>query len=175
MLSVSEKIVAEHFKRTHHQDEKRRFVIPLPLRSDAVPLGESRTMAVKRFKMLEASLRAKAQFREFAECIDEYFKLGHVEPVPTEEIFKKSYNMPMYAARKDSSTTTKIRVVFDASVKSTSGSSLNDQFLVGPTVHASLIDILIRFRRHKVAMAADVSKMNRAVLLSEDQWDLHRF
>ena len=81
----------------------------------------------------------------------------------------------MHAVRKDSSTTTKIRVVFDASAKSTSGSSLNDQFLVGPTVHASLIDVLIRFRRHKVAMAADVSKMYRAVLLSEDQRDLHRF
>ena len=60
-------------------------------------------------------------------------------------------------------------VVFDASAKTDSGSSLNDQFLVGPTVHASLMDVLIRFRRHKVAMTTDVGKMYRAVLLSEDQ------
>ena len=29
-LSVSEKIVAEHFERTHYRDEKGRFVVPLP-------------------------------------------------------------------------------------------------------------------------------------------------
>ena len=134
-----------------------------------------RTAAVRRFKTLERSLRTKGQFGEFKDCIDEYFELGHAEPVPKKEITRDNYYMPMHAVRKDSSTTTKIRVVFDASAKSTSGSSLNDQFLVGPTVHASLIDVLVRFRLHKVAMATDVSKMYRAVLLSEDQRDLHRF
>ena len=85
------------------------------------------------------------------------------------------YYMPMHAVHKEFSTTTKLRVVFDASAKTTSGSSLNDQFLVGPTVHSSLIDVLIRFRRHKIAMTTDVSKMYRAILLSKDQRDLHRF
>ena len=67
--------------------------------------------------------------------------------------------MPMHAVRKDSSTTTKLRVVFDASAKTDAESSLNDQFLVEPTVHASLIDVLIRFRRHKIAMTTDLGKM----------------
>ena len=93
------------------------------------------------------------------------FQMGHAEPVPAEEIHRDNYYMPMHAVRKGSTTTTKIRVVFDASARSMSGSSLNDQFLVGPTMHASLIDVLIRFRLHKVAMATDVSKMYRAVLL----------
>ena len=65
--------------------------------------------------------------------------------------------------------------MFDASAKCTSGSSLNDQFLVGPTVHPLLIDVLVRFRRHKVAMTTDVSKMYRGVIIPEDQRDLHRF
>ena len=81
----------------------------------------------------------------------------------------------MHAVRKESSTTTKLRVVFDASAKTASGASLNDQLLVGPTVHSSLIDVLIRFRRHKIAMTTDVSKMYRAILLSKEQRDLHRF
>ena len=42
-------------------------------------------------------------------------------------------------------------------------------------MHASLIDVLIRFRLRRVAMATDVTKMYRAILLSEDQRDLHRF
>ena len=74
----------------------------------------------------------------------------------------------MHAVRKELSTTTKLRVVFDASAKSTSGSSLNDQFLLEPTVHPPLVDILVRFRRYKVVMTADVSKMYREVIIPED-------
>ena len=100
------------------------------------------------------------------------------ELVPASELRKpkeETYYMPMHAVRKESSTTTKLRVVFDASAKTASGASLNDQLLVGPTVHSSLIDVLIRFRRHKIAMTTDVSKMYRAILLSKEQRDLHRF
>ena len=83
--------------------------------------------------------------------------------------------MPMHAVCKDSSTTTKLSVVFDASAKSTSRSSLNDQLLVGPMVHPRLIDVLLRFRSFKVAMTTDIGKMYREVMIPEDQRDLHRF
>ena len=53
--------------------------------------------------------------------------------------------------------------------------SVNDQLLVGLMVHPHLIDILLHFRRHKVALAADVSHMYRAVFLHESQHDLHCF
>ena len=53
--------------------------------------------------------------------------------------------------------------------------SLNDTLLVGPTLHPPLVDVLLRFRMHQVALTADVSKMYRAVKLSESDKDLHRF
>ena len=83
----------------------------------------------------------------------------------------------MHAVRKESiaSTTTKIRAVFDASAKSSTGTSLNDTLLVGPTIHASLIDVLLRFRLYRVALTADVSRMYRAVVLCESDRDFHRF
>ena len=81
----------------------------------------------------------------------------------------------MHAVRKESSTTTKVRAVFDASAKSSSGISLNDMLLVGPTVHSSLVDVLLRFRMHRVALTTDVSRMYRAVLLAPSDRDLHRF
>ena len=37
---------------------------------------------------------------------------------------------------------TKVRAVFDASAKSSTGVSLNDTLLIGPTVHSSFVDIL---------------------------------
>ena len=162
----------KHFEETHYRDQEGRFVVPLPLDNKAIPLGQSQKMVVQRLKNLERSLSQKGQFKEFACCISEYLELGHAESVSLEATKKPSsevYYMPMHVAGKDSSTTTKLRVVFDVSAKSTSGSSLNDQFLVGPTVHPPLIDVLLHFRRFKVAMTTGVSKMYREVIILEDQ------
>ena len=73
----------------------------------------------------------------------------------------------MHVVKKDSSSTTKFRIVFDASAKSSTGVSLNDTLLVGPTMHPTLVDILIRFRLHRIALVADVGKMYRAVGLTD--------
>ena len=81
----------------------------------------------------------------------------------------------MHAVKKESSTTTKVRAVFDASAKSSSNASLNDTLLVGPTIHSSLVDVLLRFRLHQIALTADVSKTYRAIELVESDQDLHRF
>ena len=123
--------------------------MPLPKKPQAKPLGESRTQAVRRFLSLERSLHSKNQFKEFSDVMDEYFMLEHAELVPVADLQKSpkqtSY-LPMHAVRKEHSTTTKLRVVFDASAKSATGVSLNDTLLVGPTVHSPLMDVLLRFR-----------------------------
>ena len=76
---------------------------------------------------------------------------------------------------KPTSTTTKLRAVFDASAQSSSGASLNDLLLPGPTVYAPLQDILLRFRQHRIGLTADVSKMFRIIELHPKDKDLHRF
>ena len=89
-------------------------------------------------------------------------ELRHAEPVPAVDLDKPQHSvfyLPMHAVKKESSTTTKLRAVFDASTKSTSNVSLNDILLVGPTVHSPLIDVLLRFRLHRIALTADVSKI----------------
>ena len=80
--------------------------------------------------------------------IQEYLDLGHTEVVPDTEMEKpldSVFYLPVHAVYKASSTTTKVRAVFDASAKSATGVSLNDTLLVGPTVHPPLIDVLLRF------------------------------
>ena len=104
--------------------------------------------------------------------------LKHAELVPKGDLNKppeETFYLPMHAVRKEESTTTKLRVVFDASAKSSTGLSLNDILLVGPTVHPPLIDVLLRFRTHRVALTTDVSKMYRAIELVPTDRDLHRF
>ena len=101
--------------------------------------------------------------------------MNHAELVPSTDLKKpreQVFYLPVQVVVKESSSTTKVHAVFDASSKSTSGTSLNDQLLTGPTVHSSLVDVLLRFRHHRIALTTDVSKMYRAILLDRD---LHRF
>ncbi|XP_070068123.1 uncharacterized protein [Drosophila takahashii] len=53
---------------------------------------------------------------------------------------------------KDGKFATKLRVVFDASCKTTSKKSLNDTLYAGPTVQSELFAILLRFRTHKYVL-----------------------
>ena len=108
----------------------------------------------------------------------DYFDKGHAEPVPDDDLQKppqEVFYLPMHAVRKESSTTTKLRAVFDASAKFSTGLSLNDTLLEGPTVHPPLVDVFLRFRLHRIALVTDVSQMYRAVELIDSDRDLHRF
>ena len=176
--SIEDQSVLNHFKNTHCQNQKGRFIVPLPRCTNIGPLGESRSQAVRRFMMLERSLLRKAQHAQMDSVMREYLDLGHAEQVPVEDLKKppnEVFYFPIHAVYKTSSTTTKVRAVFDASAKSTTGVSLNDCLLVGPTVHSSLIDVLLRFRLHRIAITTDISKMYRAIELVKRDRDLHRF
>lgn len=80
----------------------------------------------------------------------ENLDLGHAELVPPEDMNAPTSEvyLPMHTVHKQSSTTTKICAVFDASMKSALGVSLNDILIVSPTVHPQLVDVLIHFQMH---------------------------
>ena len=177
-LSPEERAVVKHFKESHTCARNGSFTVPLPKNPQAKSLSESRSQAVRRFLSLERSLHARNQYQEFSDVMEEYFEMGHAEAVPIADLQKSPkevFYLPMHVVRKEQSTTTKVRAVFDASAKSSTGISLNDTLLVGPTVHAPLLDVLLRFRTHRVALTTDVGKMYRAVNLALPDRDLHRF
>ena len=123
---------------------------------------------MRRFLYLERSLSIKGISKQFNDVINEYFDEDHAERVPEADLKKvpsKVFYLPMHIVHKESSTTTKLQAVFDASAKSMTGVSFNDTLLVGPTVHSYLVDVLLRFRLHQIALTADVSRMYRAVEL----------
>ena len=121
ILSSEERSVMRHFKDCHFRTETGRFVVPLPKKLNVKPLGESRAQAVRRFLRLERSLRSKGQFDTFNAVMEEYFQMGHAELVPAADLEKSQQEvlyLPMHAVRKETSSTTKIRAVFNASAKS---------------------------------------------------------
>ena len=104
--------------------------------------------------------------------------MGHAKQVPLIDLQKPhqdTFYLPMHAVRKESSSTTEIQAVFDASAKSSTGVSFNDTLQVRPTVHSSLVDVLLRFRLHRIALTLDVSRMYHAVKLITSDCDFYWF
>jgi hypothetical protein len=98
-----------------------------------------------------------------------------------EEVSKDSkslgpvYYMPHRPVVRESSTTTKIRPVFDASAKAGNGLSMNDCLETGPSLNPNLVEVLIRFRRWLVALTSDISKAFLQIALKKEDKDVHRF
>lgn len=80
----------------------------------------------------------------------EYEALGHMTRLDKQvSETDRSYYLSHHAVCRESSTTTKLRVVFGGSTKTTTNISLNDAQWVGPTVQSDLFSILLRFRKQK--------------------------
>ena len=153
----------------------RRYSVSLPRTTSPPELGDSRRQALSRLYANERTLDTKKKLLPFQDVVREYFTLDHAEDVPSDELTKSAYYLPVHAVIKDSSTSTKVRAVFDASARTSTGSSLNDQLLAGPNLYPPLSDVLIRFRCHTSAVSADISKMFREILLNAEERDWHRF
>ena len=66
--------------------------------------------------------------------------------------------MPHRAVIRESAKLTKSRVVYDASVNSESGFSLNDCLGKGPLLQNKLCDILIRTKFRPVVICGDIER-----------------
>ena len=178
-FTSEEQRVEEHYKQTHKYDEvEKRYSVTLPKTIGGLVLGESRSRALHRAQSTERSLIRKNKWAGFQKVMEEYITLGHAVAVEEDKnILSESeqYFMPVHSVVKESSTTTKIRAVFDASAPTANGVSLNDLLAVGPVLQPSLDQTLIRFRMYNVAISGDISKMYREILLSPADRPLHRF
>lgn len=85
-----------------------------------------------------------------------------------------AYFIPHHGVLRECSSTTKLRVVFNASCPTSSGLSFNDLQMVGPTVQDDLLSILLRFRQHKYVLSADVEKMYRQVVVQQSDRHLQQ-
>ncbi|XP_062703581.1 uncharacterized protein LOC134286035 [Aedes albopictus] len=175
-LSVEESACEEFFDRTTFRDEDGRYVVTLPKKERMIQqLGDSRSTAIKRFLGVERRLAMNPELKkQYAEFMCEYLDMGHMKELSDDDASALSYYLPHHAILKPDSTTTKLRVVFDASCKTSSGISLNDALMVGPVVQDMIVDITLRFRTHRFALVGDVAKMYRMVLMNAADQQLQR-
>jgi hypothetical protein len=158
-----------HFKNTCSRNAEGRFTVEIPFKLSGPNIGVSKEMAIKRFLSLENKFRKDPGLkRDYTEFIEEYIRLKHMELVPPTQVnVNGRVFLPHHAVTKETSTTTKLRVVFDASAKTTTGVSLNDAVMIGPKLENDLFDIIIRFRTHQYVFTADINKMYRQIIVAD--------
>ncbi|XP_070066027.1 uncharacterized protein [Drosophila virilis] len=130
------------------------YSVRLPLRLGLDQLGDSYQQALRRFLNLERKLDRNPIFKT------QYAALSLVSLVALGQC---EYYLPHHFLLKEDGTTTKLRVVFDGSAATTSGHSLNNGLMAGPTIQPKLFSILMRFRTFAIALIGDICKMYRCV------------
>lgn len=174
MLTPDEERCETLFLNTVRRNPDGSFTVNIPFKdgeNGPEGLGNSKSTCIARFVQLEKKFARDNDLKqEYVRVMKEYLDLGHMRLVTKESPKTKKYYIPHHAVLKPESLTTKMRVVFDASSKTTTGRSLNDTMYVGAKQQHDLLDILINWRKHRIVFKADVAKMYRQIELSvEDQ------
>ncbi|XP_076397901.1 uncharacterized protein LOC143266156 [Megachile rotundata] len=176
-LHPSEIQCKEHFSNTHSKDGTGRYVVRLPFSSQPTEdVGVTRVTATRMLLASERRRERDPRLRErYAAFLDEYLKLGHMEPVTeTSRISPRCSYLPHHGVWKGDGDDAKIRVVFDASCVSTGRSSLNSVLLPGPKLQSELWMVLTRWRLFRCAFSADIVKMFRQIRVHPEDRDWQR-
>uniref|UniRef100_A0A7I4XW91 Integrase catalytic domain-containing protein n=1 Tax=Haemonchus contortus TaxID=6289 RepID=A0A7I4XW91_HAECO len=153
------------------------YYVRLPWRENHPPLPDNYALAYRRLVNVLTSLKKDSSLLEqYHNVFQEQLQKGIVEPVnnntaPTGKTIHYLPHQPVFTPQK---TTTKLRIVFDASAHYKECSSLNDVLHRGPVLLPVLYGLLLRFRIGKIALISDVEKAFLQIRLHEADRDATR-
>lgn len=168
-MNEEEKLVEHLFEKTHYREPNGRYVVTIPIHPKCKGLGDSKIIAKKQFYQLERRFQRNPDLKQkYVEYMRENQALGYMQPANEPKPGELCYWLPHHAVIK------KFRVVLNGSAKTTNGESLNSIQMKGPKLQFDAQLQTMRFRRHKYAVATDITKMFNRIGLNIDQWNLHR-
>ncbi|KAI2646026.1 hypothetical protein H4Q32_024548 [Labeo rohita] len=150
-----------------------RYATPLLRAPDGPPLKGTMESVLSSLRNTEKRLsrnpeRAKVYEAEIQKLLDS----GYVVRVPPagQQVDEESWFIPHHLVQHNG----KYRLVFNCSFVY-QGVSLNQQLLPGPTLGASLLGVLLRFRQYAIAISGDIRGMFHQVRLLPEDRPLLRF
>ncbi|XP_075162867.1 uncharacterized protein LOC142235501 [Haematobia irritans] len=181
-LSEEDKWCEEFYKRTVNRRSDGKYVVRLPFKQNTpsnMVLGSSRKAALGQFLRMEKTLNKSPELeQEYHKALSEYVQLGHMTLTNHMEINRGSqvlsFYLPHHAVVKPDRTSTKVRVVFNASKKTTSGFSLNDVLYTGPAKQNGLMNVILKWRFFKYVFNGDIQKMYRQIWVHDDDQQYQR-
>ena len=83
--------------------------------------------------------------------------------------------IPWRAVWNGNSVSTPCHIIFDASQQTASGTSLNDILANGKNNMNKLVEIVIRWSKHRIGFHTDIKKMYNTVQLRQEDWCLWHY
>ncbi|XP_026828139.1 uncharacterized protein LOC113562571 [Ooceraea biroi] len=167
-LSREDQECEEHFVRTYSRFANGRYMVRLPLRQPLPDLTGTRGAAERVLRSMEAKFGREAEFRDlYVDFMRQYEALGHMTAVSltNDPVSSPVAYLPHHGVVKLSSSTTKLRVVFNGSSPLLTGETLNQHLMVGPNLLPVLVNIVMRWRLHQFVLVADIEKMYRQIIV----------
>ncbi|KMQ89769.1 gag-pol polyprotein precursor [Lasius niger] len=176
MLNEEEEECERHFSSSHSRDVTGRYIVRLPLKSNPTVLGDSRAKALGCLNRLCHQLSTQESLSKlYIDFIQEYKNMGHmIEVKNSTNQSNLVHYLPHHGVLRENSRTTKLRVVFNGSSRTSNGLSLNDILHPGAKLQTDICDILLWTRTHKVLFSTDIVKMFIQITVHSDDWDLQR-
>ncbi|XP_025269128.1 uncharacterized protein LOC112639446 [Camponotus floridanus] len=176
-LSPEEQACEKHFQDTHSRDPQGRYVVSLPFKRSAKELGplNSRHKAARMLTSLWNKFNSDTIYAQaYSKFMTEYKDLHHmrliddIQPEP-----QPNFYLPHHGVWKENSTTTKLRVVFNGSSRTTSRLSLNDILHTGPKLQLELLDISKRCIARSISIQRTGNTSEYYGSTSEDHVDTY--
>ncbi|XP_063990403.1 uncharacterized protein LOC135169384 [Diachasmimorpha longicaudata] len=197
-LTKKEAECEEFFQRTHTRDRSGRYIVRLPLVRSPAELGDSLGCTRACLASLLRKLEKNQGFLQlYCEFLKEYEELGHGVCSGCTCLMRLSDLGPStwrddlgtwgFGLRRveglrgravipgfRSDETTKLRVVFNGSSKSSSGVSLNDIQHTGAKLQRNISDVLLWSRQSRYIFMTDITKMFRQIKVHREDWPLQQ-
>uniref|UniRef100_A0A1I8PRY2 CCHC-type domain-containing protein n=1 Tax=Stomoxys calcitrans TaxID=35570 RepID=A0A1I8PRY2_STOCA len=139
-MTLEQQECETHFLKTVSVQPDGRIIVKLPLKGDPKWLGDSKDIALRRFLTMERKLNRNPDLKkDYTKFLNEYEEMGHMSQLDNADNVSPNYYIPHHCVLRPNSVSTKLRVVFDASCRSSSQLSLNEIMMVGPTIQNNLL------------------------------------
>lgn len=175
--SINDDDVAMETFRNTLKFKDKRYQVTWPWKSENPDLPQNRQLAISRLNSCLSKLKNKQELlQKYDNVIQDQLTKGVIEKVTLDKEEGLKHYLPHHAVINPTKTTTKLRVVYDASAKTRQRhQSLNECLYRGPVMLHDLCGILLRFRLHNVTLVADIEKAFLQIGLQPDQRDVTRF
>ncbi|XP_050306312.1 uncharacterized protein LOC126743324 [Anthonomus grandis grandis] len=163
------------FLETVRINDEGRYEVRLPWVDGHPPLPSNYCLAQKRLKSNITKLRRDGLFQQCDQVFKEWEAEKIIERINPEVHVNKGHYLPHRVVIKDSSMTTKLRPVFDASAHEKNKPSLNNCLEKGLNLVELIPSLLLRFREYKLGVIADIRKAFLQISVHENDRDFLRF
>lgn len=176
ILSPEEEECEKHFINTFSRDNSGRYIVRLPLKLSTNHLGDSKKTALRSLSRLSQRFKVDpTYYLRYSEFIQEYESLRHMQRIPRTNIeVSPVFYLPHHGVLREDNRTTKLRVVFNGSSRTSSGMSLNDILLTGANLQSDIINVLLWIRLPRYLFSTDIVKMYRQIKIHPEDYNLQR-